>query len=826
MATPTASGPPFTSLRPSIAPWLIDHLSALGFNRSTPVQAATLPLIVQRHKDVIVEAVTGSGKTLAYLVPLLEMARAKLESDEGRASLEAGIHSLVILPTRELAIQVYSVLQSLLASSPHSFRSAIVPQLLIGGATTQYHTSGRRQGVESGDESEDDGIASTNTAATDYARFRRDGSNVLIGTPGRVEELLSASNGRKVAARQRCKAVELLVLDEADRLLDLGFMQSLTSIVGAMPSQRRTALFSATMSDAMGGLVRLGLRNPVRVTVKVEAKPAADAKANAKASSSKEQERRMPSTLSNYFLVTPHHRKLSSLVRLLRHETSAFHTGARKIIVFFATCSQVEYFYRVLNDVVPRTSKGATKLKYFSLHGKQDPKRRSAVYRSFVDDISLPSSSSSSSSSTASILLCTDVASRGLDLPSVDVVVQYDPPLDPKVFQHRIGRTARAGRPGRAICLLANGAEESYVDFLKLKGVKGERYAFSGDDEVGEEKEAGEQALLTTSLRSACLADRGLHDSLVLALVSYLRAYGKHEARFVFPMKDLVEQVEDLARSWGAVRLPRLGELKERDGRRAKRQKSAKEEGEGEEAQEAQAEEEEEGAAATESAVGAPPRRGADEFGWLDGPIDDATWSYKDPAKERARLAKLEAAAEKRQAQQQQQEEGTTTEGAASTSSNVAARKRMRLTGDDDATTGAWSDQKRRKERREERRVKKGKKREAIHRAKREAEEAEEEAAAKAKAAAAVNGGSGSDGDDDDAEAWAEEEREVRREKRAKRREEARKAGERGVRRQRGDAKESDVSEDDLSFGAPSDVERDNGAEGGGGGEVGFFDDL
>ncbi|PWN29958.1 DEAD-domain-containing protein [Jaminaea rosea] len=812
MAAPSASGPPFSSLKPLLAPWLLDHLTALGFSRSTPVQASTLPLVVQRHKDVIVEAVTGSGKTLAYLVPLLEMARAKIEAGD---SLDRGIHSLVILPTRELAIQVFSVLQGLLASAPSDFREALIPQLLVGGSSTQYHTSGRRKGVESGDESEDDGIASVNTAATDYARFRRDGSNVLIGTPGRVEELLSpGKRGGKVAARQRCKTVELLVLDEADRLLDLGFMQSLTTIVGAMPSQRRTALFSATMSDAMTGLVRLGLRNPVRVTVKVEAKPTPAAKATQATEDAKAG--RTPSTLSNYFLITPHHLKLAQLIRLLRYEAQEH--AARKIIVFFATCSQVEYFYRALNEVPALRSNKTDKMKLFSLHGKQDPKRRSAVYRNFVDEIALPSSSSSSSStSSTSILLSTDVASRGLDLPNVDLVVQYDPPLDPKVFQHRIGRTARAGRPGRAVCLLAKGAEESYIDFLKLRGVKGERYGSLQEQDDGkvervqvgsqEDHDASSQRL-TNALRNACLSDRGLHDSLVLALVSYLRAYGKHEARFVFPLKALVDQVEALARSWGAVRLPRLGELKERDAKRRRKAKGdARADGEGEEGEQEVVSE------------GAPP--GADEAGYLDGSVDEKTWSYKDAAKETARLAKLEAAEARRQAQAQQEANGE----APSTSSNVAARKRMRLTGDDDATTGAWSDQKKRKERKEERRVKKGKKREAIWRAKKEAEEAEE--AQKKAAEQGVEGGESGE-DDDDADAWAEEEREVRREKRAKRREKARKAGERGARRQRGDAKESDddaESEGEFGMGDASSGED---------GEVGavesnyggFFDDL
>lgn len=757
------------------------------------------------------EAVTGSGKTFAYLLPLLELLKRNLGLDDdcsgnnlGEGSAQpvpsgsaSGVQSLILLPTRELAIQVFAVLQSLLASAPGHVASSIVPQLLVGGGKTQFHTSATRKGLdrEGEEESEDDGIGAVNTAATDYARFRRDNCNILIGTPGRMEELLS-----KKLVRTRCKTLELLVLDEADRLLDLGFFDALTTILEALPKQRRTALFSATMSDSMDRLVRLGLRNPVRVTVKVEMKQ--KIKGNGAGSESavvpQDQNARMPATLENFFLVVPHSLKVAQLVRLLSHETKS--TGARKLIVFFATCRQVEYFYKVLGSLKNLAKEG---VRLYSLHGKQDPKRRSAVYRSFVDEVPLGQGSNHASS----VLLCTDVASRGLDLPSVDLVVQFDPPVDPKVFQHRIGRTARAGRSGRAVCFLARGSEESYIDFLKLRGiVRSERYPYLSESagqieassEAADSLQHDEAALrLTSTLRNMHLADLATHDLFVLAMVSYVRAYGKHEARFIFTLKDLVAEVRDLARSWGGVRLPRMSELKD-----AHKSHSA-------------------------AAASKPPRTnasandelgesngtavaGADEAdGWLDGQLDVRTWGYKDPAKEASRLAKLEQK-QQRNAVSGANEDGEDESTSTNATSNVAARKRMRTA--DEQASGAWSNQKRRKERKEERKEKKLRKKQAI----KAKTTAEAQAAAKQTSAA----GDGSGTDDESEDDWAAEEREFKRDQRARRRDAARKAGERGLRAP------GDVPDDSDDGFASDAVEMAGNAASGSASRGDFFDDM
>lgn len=196
------------------------------------------------------------------------------------------------------------------------------------------------------------------------------------------------------------------------------------------------------MSDALGQLVRVGLRNPVRVVVKVEAKARAG---GAKGT----DDRRTPATLSNGYILCETREKFLQLIRVLQAEASpASEHPARKFIVYFATCAAVDYLYKILSAVPDLRD-----FSVHSLHGQMSPTRRAATFKAFVE---LPASETG-------VLLCTDVAARGLDLPDVDVVVQFDPPQDPKVFSHRCGRTARAGREGKAIVLLSRGKEEEYI---------------------------------------------------------------------------------------------------------------------------------------------------------------------------------------------------------------------------------------------------------------------------------------------------------------------------------------------------------------------------
>ncbi|PNF27903.1 ATP-dependent RNA helicase DDX55 [Cryptotermes secundus] len=198
----------------------------MGFERMTPVQAACIPLLL-KNKDVAAEAVTGSGKTLAFIIPMLELLQNRSETLKRH---EVG--GIIISPTRELATQTSRVLAYFLHHVEH-----ITQMLLIGG----------------------------NSVSADVDCFKAKGANILIATPGRLEDLLMRKCDINLPAA--VKSLELLVLDEADRLLDLGFEKTLTTILQYLPRQRRTGLFSATQTKDVVQLVRAGLRNPVFVTI-------------------------------------------------------------------------------------------------------------------------------------------------------------------------------------------------------------------------------------------------------------------------------------------------------------------------------------------------------------------------------------------------------------------------------------------------------------------------------------------------------------------------------------------------------------------------------
>ncbi|KAF8508395.1 DEAD-domain-containing protein [Gautieria morchelliformis] len=536
--TANAFAGPWSSLSPPLTPWILDVIRSLGHTQMTPVQASTIPLFM-KHKDVVVEAVTGSGKTLAFVIPILE----KLIKRHHEAPLRKNeIGALVISPTRELATQIHSIFSLFLSSQPSSEASSSPednpsttaqppmyppPLLLISGTAS--------------------------TPAQDVSRFLDTRADIVVGTPGRVDEFI-LGRGRSMVS---CRELEVLVLDEADRLLDLGFDASITRIISHLPKQRRTGLFSATMTDGLSSLVRVGLRNPVRVVVKVEAKRGVKRKAGDEVTS----ERRVPASLQNFFVECRASEKLVQLLRIIAHEQQ--HHGSAKFIVYFATCACVDYFYRILPALLPRTC------SLHSLHGHIPPASRTSTLAAFGSHPSTPVSSS--------ILLCTDVAARGLDLPTVDVVIQFDPPVDPKGFSHRCGRTARAGREGRAWCLLGE-KERGYVDFLAVRKIPLTERSFLTDDQGlsseskmaeadGERSEDYMVEHTITQIRAVVLQDRDSFDKAVKAYVSFIRAYTKHEASYIFRLNNL--DLVGVARSFGLLRLPRCPELKGVDAKTA-----------------------------------------------------------------------------------------------------------------------------------------------------------------------------------------------------------------------------------------------------------------
>ncbi|KXG46535.1 protein of unknown function DUF4217 [Penicillium griseofulvum] len=501
---PKSSSRAWDALTPPLSEWTLDAVAAMGFTRMTPVQASAIPLFMQ-HKDVVVEAVTGSGKTLSFLIPIVEKL---LRLDQPLKKHHVG--AIVIAPTRELAVQIHQVLISLLEFHPASAAAIkpaeegvprpktssstlrVVPQLLLGGGTSP---------------------------AEDLKLFLKNSPNVLVSTPGRLLELLSSPHVHCPQA-----SFEMLVLDEADRLLDLGFKDDLQKILGRLPKQRRTGLFSASISEAVDQIVRLGLRNPVKIAVKVRGGAGVE-------------EKRTPASLQMTYMTTPPLHKYA----ILKHILSTVQPTPQKTIFFVSTCSSVDYLATILPIIL------GDEFILVPLHGKHQANVRQKNFNRFT------------TSTTPSILLTTDVAARGLDIPSVDLVVQIDPPSDPKTFIHRCGRAGRAGRRGLSIVLIHPGREEDYVSFLEIRKTPVAPYSLP--------EFTDEQAMASIDkVRKAVLKDRAMHDKGQKAFVSWLRSYSKHQASSIFRVADL--DWEALGKAWGLLKLPKMPEARSFEGDR------------------------------------------------------------------------------------------------------------------------------------------------------------------------------------------------------------------------------------------------------------------
>lgn len=449
-----------------IQQWLKEAISSLGFTEMTTVQASAIPIFLQ-NKDVVVEAVTGSGKTLSFVIPIIEKT-LHLEHQKYHAN------AIVLAPTRELAQQIDKVFQSVLQYNPQE--NGVRTQLVLGGV---------------------------NTLEQDLETFRKRNPHILISTPGRLQELIKT---KKVKTAD----LELLILDEADRLLDVNFSKEMDYILSSLPKQKRTGLFSATISKAYETLHRTGIRNPIKIKV--------NAKNN------------KPKSLQMYYHVVKPEDKLSLMFKIF----TEYHF--QKAMVYFPTCIAVDYYYQFFKTLAQYKDQ----LKFFSLHGKLKTPARLKTLANFE-----------SSQGAKTILMTTDVASRGIDIDDVDLIIQLDPPTDPDSFMHRCGRTGRAGRFGQAITLLNDGREEDYINFLEVKDVD--------IDELDLDYESGNDLGLTKWV----LEDRARHDKAVRSFVSFIRYYSKHTVNSIFRVSNI--DWVSLAKLYGITRLPSMPEINKKD---------------------------------------------------------------------------------------------------------------------------------------------------------------------------------------------------------------------------------------------------------------------
>ncbi|CAN1816317.1 DEAD-box ATP-dependent RNA helicase 18, partial [Linum perenne] len=291
------TGTRFSDLNPPLSVPVLDALTEGGFDYCTPVQAATIPLLCS-YKDAAVDAATGSGKTLAFVVPLVEILRRTSPPPKPHE-----VMGLIISPTRELSSQIYHVAQPFIATL-----SNVRSILLVGGGDVK----------------------------ADVKMIEEEGANLLIGTPGRLHDIMERVDDLDF------RNLEVLFLDEADRLLDMGFQKQLNAIISRLPKLRRTGLFSATQTEAVEELAKAGLRNPVRVEVRAEEKGLTDSLSSQHSASSK-----TPSRLVLEYLECEADKKPSQLVDLLVKNKS------KKIIIYYMTCACVDYSGVVLPQYDP-----------------------------------------------------------------------------------------------------------------------------------------------------------------------------------------------------------------------------------------------------------------------------------------------------------------------------------------------------------------------------------------------------------------------------------------------------------------------------------------
>ncbi|MXQ90228.1 hypothetical protein E5288_WYG001985 [Bos mutus] len=419
----------------------------------TEIQKQTIGLALQ-GKDVLGAAKTGSGKTLAFLVPVLEaLYRLQWTSADG-------LGVLIISPTRELAYQTFEVLRKV--GKNHDFSAG----LIIGGKDLKHEAE------------------------------RINNINILVCTPGRLLQHMDET------ICFHATNLQMLVLDEADRILDMGFADTMNAIIENLPKKRQTLLFSATQTKSVKDLARLSLKNPEYVWVHEKAKYST------------------PATLEQNYIVCELQQKISVLYSFLRSHLK------KKSIVFFSSCKEVQYLYRVFCRLRPGVS-------LLALHGRQQQMRRMEVYNEFVRK-------------RAAVLFATDIAARGLDFPAVNWVLQFDCPEDANTYIHRAGRTARYKEDGEALLILLPSEEKGMVQQLLQKKVPVKEIKINPEKLIDIQKK----------LESFLAQDQDLKERAQRCFVSYIRSVYLMKDKEIFDVSKL--PISDYALSLGLAVAPRI----------------------------------------------------------------------------------------------------------------------------------------------------------------------------------------------------------------------------------------------------------------------------
>lgn len=411
-------------------------LTDMGFERMTEVQARCIPHGMA-GRDVLGAARTGSGKTIAFLIPVIELlSRVKWTNRNGTAAV-------IISPTRELALQIYGVVADLCKYHSQSYG------ICMGGANRKLEADKLARGVA-----------------------------LLVATPGRLLDHLQNTQGFVHSNLQA------LIIDEADRCLEIGFEEEMHQIIKYLPKKRQTMLFSATQTTRVEDLVRVSFKNKP-IYVGVHDKGAVSTVAG----------------LEQGFVVVASQNRFLLLYSFLRRNLK------KKVIVFMSSCNAVKFYYELLNHV---------DIPVLDLHGRQKQNKRTTTFYKFCK-------------AQSAILVCTDVAARGLDIPFVDWIIQFDPPDEPKEYIHRVGRTARGVHAkGKALLFLLP-AELGFLRHLKAARVPLNEYEFP------EKKMAKVQPQLEKLISTNYALNRSAKDGYR----SYLQSYASHGMKDIFDVHKL-----------------------------------------------------------------------------------------------------------------------------------------------------------------------------------------------------------------------------------------------------------------------------------------------
>ncbi|EEB07204.1 ATP-dependent RNA helicase Hca4 [Schizosaccharomyces japonicus yFS275] len=464
------------------------------FVKCTDIQKKAI-YVALKGRDILGAAKTGSGKTLAFLIPVIEnLYRRKWTPYDG-------LGALIISPTRELAMQTFETLVKI--GRLHSFSAG----LIIGG--------------------------------NDYKqeRDRLSRMNILVCTPGRLLQHMDQ------AINFDTSSLQMLVLDEADRILDMGFRKTLDAIITSLPKKRQTMLFSATQTS-VSDLARLSLHDPDYISVHEHA------------------DHVTPDNLNQFYLVAPLPEKLDILFGFIKTHLKL------KIIVFFSSCKQVRFAFECFKRLRPG-------VPLMHLHGKQKQASRTEIAAKFT-------------STKNAVLLCTDIVARGLDFPAVDWVVQVDAPEDVQTYIHRVGRTARFERGGNALLMLLP-SEEAFLKRLDSKKVPIERINIK----------EGKKTSIRNNLQALCFKDPDLKYLGQKAFISYVRSVFLLKDKEVFKVDEL--PTAEFADALGLPGTPRIKFLENRKSNASIKKKEGKTALEASDEEESASDDEEEASDASES---------------------------------------------------------------------------------------------------------------------------------------------------------------------------------------------------------------------------------